>query len=123
MLNSDDSVKRLKGETRPIQTQSSRAQVLAALDSVDAVVVFDEDTPKELIETIKPSVLIKGSDYSAKEVVGADFVTGYGGEVVLIDIVPGYSTTSTIRRAQTGAGHGLTAVPEVLSYSAGSHGH
>lgn len=97
-LNSDASVKRLKGEGRPIQPEAARAAVLASLASVDQVVVFGEDTPLKLIEAIRPEVLIKGADYTVNQVVGADIVEGYGGRVVLAELAPGHSTTETIRR-------------------------
>ncbi|MFP6743493.1 MAG: D-glycero-beta-D-manno-heptose 1-phosphate adenylyltransferase, partial [Alphaproteobacteria bacterium] len=97
-LNSDDSVARLKGEGRPIQPESARAQVLASLASIDLVVVYDEDTPMTLLEALRPDVLIKGADYSLDQVVGADLVQGYGGTVLLADIAEGYSTTTTIRK-------------------------
>ena len=97
-LNSDDSVKRLKGEGRPVQDERARAEVLAALEAVDLVVIFEEDTPLKLIEQIKPSVLVKGGDYTREQVVGHEVVTGNGGRVVLIDILPGFSTTSLVRR-------------------------
>ncbi|MDO8879107.1 MAG: D-glycero-beta-D-manno-heptose-7-phosphate kinase [Pseudolabrys sp.] len=95
-LNGDASVKRLKGEGRPVQNVQSRAEVLAALEAVDLVVVFDEDTPKELIARVKPTVLVKGGDYKREDVVGHDIVEALGGSVVLIDLVPGQSTTGTI---------------------------
>lgn len=97
-LNSDDSVRRLKGEGRPLQQEASRSLVLASLNGVDLVVVFAEDTPQALIEAIRPDILVKGADYGVDEVVGADFVQGYGGKVVLADILPGHSTTETIAR-------------------------
>lgn len=97
-LNSDRSVKRLKGDERPVQSQEARALVLQALEYVDGVVVFDQDTPKDLIEVIRPDVLIKGADYTADRVVGADFVKSYGGEVKLISLVPDQSTTQTIEK-------------------------
>jgi rfaE bifunctional protein nucleotidyltransferase chain/domain len=95
-LNSDDSVKRIKGNNRPITDQRSRAMALAALGFVDAVVIFDEDTPKELINTVQPDVLVKGKDYEEKDIVGADIVRKKGGEVVTMDIVEGYSTSAII---------------------------
>jgi D-beta-D-heptose 7-phosphate kinase/D-beta-D-heptose 1-phosphate adenosyltransferase len=105
-LNGDQSVKRLKGEGRPIQDVHARAGVLAALEAVDLVVVFDDDTPLELIRRIKPTVLAKGGDYRREEVVGYDVVEAYGGEVLLIDIVPGHSTTDIVRRSGgNGMGH------------------
>jgi len=97
-LNSDDSVARLKGEDRPIQPESARAQVLASLASIDLVVVYDEDTPMALLEALRPDVLIKGADYSLDQVVGADLVQSYGGTILLADIADGYSTTTTIEK-------------------------
>jgi len=102
-LNSDASVGRLKGEGRPIQTEAARAEVLAALEAVDLVVVFNEDTPLELISRVRPSVLVKGGDYRREEVVGYDLVEADGGEVILIDLVPGHSTTRLIDRSRTPA--------------------
>ena len=95
-LNSDASVKRLKGEGRPINSQEDRASVLSALEAIDYIVIFDEDTPEKLIESIKPDVLVKGADYKKENVVGADFVEKHGGSVVLIDYIAGYSTTGII---------------------------
>ncbi|WP_048755711.1 D-glycero-beta-D-manno-heptose 1-phosphate adenylyltransferase, partial [Afipia felis] len=103
-LNSDDSVRRLKGESRPVQAELARAEVLAALEAVDLVVIFEEDTPLELIRQVKPSVLVKGGDYTREQVVGHEFVTAHGGEVVLIDILPGHSTTSLVNRARSNQG-------------------
>ncbi|MEQ9196991.1 MAG: bifunctional D-glycero-beta-D-manno-heptose-7-phosphate kinase/D-glycero-beta-D-manno-heptose 1-phosphate adenylyltransferase HldE [Parvibaculum sp.] len=97
-LNSDSSVKRLKGEDRPVQPEIARATVLAALQSVDLVVIFEEDTPARLIETLRPGLLVKGGDYKVSEIVGADFVQANGGRVEIVDIVPGFSTTGTIAR-------------------------
>jgi len=97
-LNSDDSVRRLKGADRPINTQAARAIVLASLSAVDAVVLFAEETPIELIEAIRPDVLIKGADYSESEVVGAEFVRSYGGRLFLAALSPEVSTTRTIDR-------------------------
>lgn len=98
-LNSDSSVKRLKGDSRPINDELSRAEVLAALGCVDAVTIFSEDTPRDLINTIRPDILVKGGDYQPHEVVGRDEVESWGGKLVLIDIVAGHSTTSMIDRA------------------------
>ncbi len=95
-LNTDESVRRLKGEERPIQTEVARAEVIGALRSVDLVVLFGEDTPLELIESLRPDVLIKGADYTVETVVGADLVQSWGGEVALIDLVPGQSSTRLI---------------------------
>ncbi len=97
-LNSDASVKRLKGESRPVQNEMSRAAVLASLSDVDQVVIFEEDTPIELIKGIRPDILVKGADYSVDQVVGGDLVKGWGGEVVLAKLVEGQSTTATIAR-------------------------
>jgi D-beta-D-heptose 7-phosphate kinase / D-beta-D-heptose 1-phosphate adenosyltransferase len=97
-LNSDASVARLKGANRPVQPEAARAAVLASLASVDLVVIFPEDTPVALIEAIRPDVLVKGADYRVEEVVGADIVQSYGGEVVLADLVAGHSTTATIKK-------------------------
>ncbi len=98
-LNSDASVKRLKGKERPVQDQQARAEVLAALEAVDLVVIFEQDTPVELIRRLKPTVLVKGADYRIDEVVGRDIVEAYGGKVVLVDLVPGYSTTAIVQRS------------------------
>jgi D-beta-D-heptose 7-phosphate kinase/D-beta-D-heptose 1-phosphate adenosyltransferase len=97
-LNSDASVKRLKGPSRPIQAETARAVVLASLAHVDAVVLFAEDTPIGLIEAIRPDVLVKGADYTLATVVGAELVQGYGGRVHLAKLAPGHSTTDTIAR-------------------------
>jgi len=97
-LNDDASIRRLKGDNRPVQTESSRATVLASLDMVDMVVYFSEDTPIELIRALKPQILVKGADYTLDQVVGRDIVESYGGEVVLANLEPGHSTTDTIRR-------------------------
>jgi D-beta-D-heptose 7-phosphate kinase / D-beta-D-heptose 1-phosphate adenosyltransferase len=99
-LNSDASVRRLKGAERPVQEQRARAEVLAALEAVDLVVAFEEDTPINLISRIRPSVLVKGGDYTREQVVGHEIVLGYGGEVVLVDILQGHSTTSLVKRAR-----------------------
>lgn len=98
-LNSDASVSRLKGKGRPIQNVGSRADVLAALEAVDLVVVFEEDTPLELIKDVRPSVLVKGSDYTREGVVGYDVVEALGGEVLLVDLLPGHSTTNLVARS------------------------
>lgn len=103
-LNSDASVRRLKGDGRPVNDEHDRACVLAALASVDAVVLFGEDTPLELIEALKPDILVKGADYTVDQVVGADLVRRAGGRVVLVDIVAGRSTTGTIARLRARAG-------------------
>jgi D-beta-D-heptose 7-phosphate kinase/D-beta-D-heptose 1-phosphate adenosyltransferase len=97
-LNSDMSVKRLKGENRPMQNEAARAAVLSSLETVDLVVIFDEDTPEALLHEVRPDVLVKGADYTIETVVGADLVQSYGGRVVLAEIVDGFSTTATIAR-------------------------
>lgn len=97
-LNSDSSVKGLKGDDRPIQAETSRAAVLASLASVDMVVIFPDETPMALLETLRPELLVKGADYTVDQVVGAEEVTSWGGKVMLADILTGHSTTDTIRR-------------------------
>jgi D-beta-D-heptose 7-phosphate kinase/D-beta-D-heptose 1-phosphate adenosyltransferase len=98
-INSDDSVRRLKGPERPLQSEIARAIVLASLKSVDAVVIFEEDTPMELIDVLAPDVLVKGADYTVDQVVGADLVAMRGGRVFLAELIPGHSTTNTLERA------------------------
>ena len=100
-LNSDASVKRLKGESRPVQDERARAEVLAALEAVDLVAIFTEDTPLRLIELVRPSVLVKGGDYTREQVVGHEVVEAGGGEVILIDILKGHSTTALVDRARS----------------------
>lgn len=97
-LNSDSSVRRLKGPTRPVQSETARSIVMASIGSVDLVTLFEEDTPLELIELLKPDVLIKGADYTIDTVVGADVVQAYGGEVLLVPLRAGHSTTAIIAR-------------------------
>ena len=97
-LNSDASVRRLKGPTRPIQNENSRALLLAALSDVDAIVLFNADTPLELITALRPDVLVKGSDYTIGAVVGADVVQQGGGRVYLARLVDGCSTTGIVRK-------------------------
>ncbi len=99
-LNSDTSVKRIKGESRPVNGQDSRAALLASFFFVDAVVVFEEDTPLNLITTLMPDVLIKGADYAIENIVGAKEVIANGGEVKTITFVEGYSSTSIIKKIQ-----------------------
>jgi len=99
-LNGDASVARLKGEGRPMQGVHARAEVLAALEAVDLVVVFDQDTPLELIRRLSPKILVKGGDYRPEEVVGRELVESDGGEVILIDLVPGFSTTRIMRKSR-----------------------
>ena len=98
-VNSDASVRRLgKGPERPVRTENERAYVLAALAAVDAVVIFDEDTPLELVRTVAPDVIVKGGDYAPDTVVGADLVVARGGRVVIIPLTPGQSTTSIVEK-------------------------
>ncbi len=97
-LNTDASVQRLKGPTRPLQNETARATVMASMASVDLVVLFDEDTPLELIQALRPDVLVKGADYSIDQVVGADLVQSWGGTILLVEVQAGHSTTGTIRR-------------------------
>jgi rfaE bifunctional protein nucleotidyltransferase chain/domain len=99
-LNSDASVKRLKGPSRPVNTCDDRAAVLGALRAVDHVVVFDDDTPQRIIEVLLPDVLVKGGDYTRDTIVGADLVESTGGRVVVIPLVEGRSTTNIINRAR-----------------------
>ena len=101
-LNSDGSVRRLKGESRPVQNERARAEVLAALEAVDLVAIFEDDTPLDLIQRIKPSVLVKGGDYTREQVVGHEVVEANGGEVILVNVLPGFSTTSLVARARNG---------------------
>jgi D-beta-D-heptose 7-phosphate kinase/D-beta-D-heptose 1-phosphate adenosyltransferase len=102
-LNTDASVRRLKGRNRPVQTESSRATVMASLAAVDLVVMFGEDTPLELIRALRPDVLVKGSDYTEDRVVGADLVRDWGGQLLLVDLYDNHSTTATIRELTTSA--------------------
>ena len=97
-LNTDNSVKRLKGATRPIVDEYSRAFLLASLCFVDAVMLFDEDTPYNIIQTLQPDVLVKGADYQIDSIVGADIVTGKGGNIITLDFLPNFSTTSIIEK-------------------------
>jgi D-glycero-beta-D-manno-heptose 1-phosphate adenylyltransferase len=93
-LNSDNSVNKIKGQNRPIMDIHSRSMVLASLSFVSAVIIFEEETPLDLIKFIKPDILVKGKDYTVENIAGADFVIENGGKVVLIDLIEGYSTTS-----------------------------
>lgn len=97
-LNTDASVSRLKGETRPVINEYARARMMSAMEFIDAVILFDEPTPKELIETLCPNILVKGDDYSVENIVGADFVISHGGEVKTVPLVKGYSTSSIIEK-------------------------
>ena len=100
-LNSDASIRRLKGVGRPAQTEAARATVMASLAHVDLVVIFSEDTPMALIEAIRPDVLVKGADYDRAKVVGGNLVESYGGKVLLAELMPSYSTTATIAALNT----------------------
>lgn len=102
-LNSDSSVKRLKGHERPVQDEQSRAQVLSSMRGVDAVILFDEDTPENLIKAVRPDYLVKGSDYEIKDIAGSQFVQNYGGQVRLVDIVDGQSTSGIVQKIKAGA--------------------
>jgi D-beta-D-heptose 7-phosphate kinase/D-beta-D-heptose 1-phosphate adenosyltransferase len=101
-VNTDASVRRLKGPARPVRSERDRVHVLAALETVDVVVLFDEDTPLELIRTLMPDVLVKGGDYTRETVVGAKEVLAGGGEVVIVPLTPGHSTTGTVERMRAG---------------------
>ena len=96
-LNSDSSVTRLKGEGRPVQSEDERAEALLEIEAVNVVTIFSEDTPLELIDSIKPDVLVKGGDYSSDEIVGADIVLSRGGEVVRVPLLEGISTTRILK--------------------------
>lgn len=100
-LNADSSVKRLKGESRPVNSENSRALVLASMLMTDAIVIFEEDTPLNLISSIMPDVLVKGGDYTLEQIVGAKEVMANGGEVIIAPILEGFSTTSIIERMKT----------------------
>lgn len=97
-VNTDHSVRKIKGKDRPVQDQDTRALVLAAMEFVSAVILFDEDTPYELIKSVQPDILVKGADYKPEDIVGYDIVTGRGGKVVTIPFVEGFSTTSIIQK-------------------------
>lgn len=99
-LNSDASVRRLKGPSRPIVDEKSRALLLAAFQFIDYVVLFEEDTPYELIKAAQPDILVKGGDYKPEDIVGYDIVKQRGGQVVTIDFVPGFSTTNIVEKLQ-----------------------
>jgi D-beta-D-heptose 7-phosphate kinase/D-beta-D-heptose 1-phosphate adenosyltransferase len=114
-LNSDASVRRLKGPLRPIQDESARAAIIGAMKGVSAVLVFDEDTPRTLIESLQPDVLIKGGDYTRDHVVGAEIVEARGGRVVLVDLVTGHSTSKLVRAA--GSRAPVAAAPHLIPSS------
>jgi rfaE bifunctional protein nucleotidyltransferase chain/domain len=100
-VNSDRSVRANKGPTRPVTPEGERAEILAALDPVDAVVIFDEDTPAEIVRALQPDVLVKGADWPADQIVGRDTVEARGGRVVLVRVEQGYSTTRILERIKT----------------------
>jgi rfaE bifunctional protein nucleotidyltransferase chain/domain len=100
-LNTDHSIRRIKGKKRPIVEENARARVIAALGFVDAVVLFDEDTPLRLIQTMKPDILVKGDDYAVKNIIGADFVIKNGGKVETIPLVKGFSTSNIIEKIKS----------------------
>jgi D-beta-D-heptose 7-phosphate kinase/D-beta-D-heptose 1-phosphate adenosyltransferase len=99
-LNSDDSVRRLKGPTRPVQNEKDRAEIMAGLGCVAFSTIFTEDTPENLIKLVKPGVLVKGGDWKIEQIVGADFVQSYGGQVMSLQFVDGKSTTKIIEKAR-----------------------
>lgn len=100
-LNTDAGVSRLKGKNRPINSQEQRSMIIAALHCVDAVVLFDQDTPYDLIKEVQPSVLVKGADYKPEDIVGYDIVKAGGGEVITIEFLPGYSTTGIEKKIKS----------------------
>jgi D-beta-D-heptose 7-phosphate kinase/D-beta-D-heptose 1-phosphate adenosyltransferase len=102
-LNSDDSVRRLKGPSRPLQPEIDRAACLAGLESVSGVVIFEEDTPAQLIDELQPDVLVKGGDYRPEDVVGRETVEAHGGQLVIIPYIEGFSTSELIERAARAA--------------------
>ena len=97
-LNSDASVRRLKGESRPVQDEYSRAVILAGMEFIDAVILFEEDTPYELIKIIEPDILAKGADYKPESIVGYDIVKARGGEILTVELTEGFSTSSIIKK-------------------------
>ena len=101
-LNTDDSVSRIKDEHRPVINENARAMILASLHFVDAIVLFDEDTPYNLIKQVQPDILVKGSDYKTGDIVGVDIVKAKGGEIITIEFLDGYSTTSIINKLKKG---------------------
>ena len=103
-INSDASVRRLKGPERPVRSEAERSYVVAALSMVDCVVIFDDDTPRDLIRRLRPDVLVKGGDYTVESIVGAADVCGWGGRVAIIPLTPGQSTTSIIERLRARPG-------------------
>jgi D-beta-D-heptose 7-phosphate kinase/D-beta-D-heptose 1-phosphate adenosyltransferase len=108
-VNADDSVRRNKGPARPISPQFERAEVIGALEAVDAVVIFGEDTPAEIIRLVQPDVLVKGDDWPPDQIVGRDTVEARGGEVILVSVEQGYSTTSIVEKVKSDHGRLGTA--------------
>lgn len=106
-LNSDGSVRALKGAGRPVMPEAERAEILLALGCVDALVIFDDETPRALISRLQPDVLVKGADWGLDAIVGRDIVEASGGEVVRLAVLPGHSTSDIIRRARAVSGDGL----------------
>jgi len=100
-LNTDDSVRKIKGDNRPVNDEETRAMTLGALGFVDAVILFDEETPYELIKSVQPDVLVKGADYKEEDIVGYDIVTASGGEIKTIELLEGFSTTGLIDRLKS----------------------
>lgn len=100
-VNSDASVRKLKGPTRPVQNENDRAEILASLEAVDMVIIFDEETPARLIEKVRPDFLVKGGDWKPEAIVGFEFVTSYGGEVISLQFVEGKSTTHLINKSKS----------------------
>lgn len=98
-LNSDSSVRAIKGADRPIQNENTRSAILASIEYVDYLVLFSEDTPLSIIKLIKPDILVKGGDYSEKDIVGYDFLTSYGGKIITVPLLDGYSTTKLIDKS------------------------
>ena len=101
-MNSDESVRRLKGEGRPVIPEQERAEILASLECVDAVVIFDESTPQRVVAALLPDVLVKGGDWPGNQIVGREEVEAAGGKVVLVEVVPGYSTTEILKKIKAG---------------------
>ncbi|HLF34605.1 MAG TPA: D-glycero-beta-D-manno-heptose 1-phosphate adenylyltransferase [Cyclobacteriaceae bacterium] len=97
-LNSDSSIRRLKGSGRPILDENARSRIMASFEFIDAVTLFSEDTPFNLIREVKPDILVKGNDYNPENIVGADFVKSYGGKVITIELIPGYSTSGIVKK-------------------------
>jgi D-beta-D-heptose 7-phosphate kinase/D-beta-D-heptose 1-phosphate adenosyltransferase len=99
-LNSDSSVRAIKGADRPIHNENTRSAVLASIEYVDYLVLFSEDTPLSIIKLIKPDILVKGGDYIEKDIVGFDFLTSYGGKIITVPLLDGYSTTKLIDKSR-----------------------